>query len=318
MDHVIENDDVISLSHHFNKTNQSLLYPLSFLNRNSSLSSSSSSSSNVLLILNQKITIPPKLFINILNNADLIICADGGINQLKNFTDLHNLSSSIKPHYVIGDLDSATPENLSYYTNKGTIKLLQSSQYYTDFNKSVSLINTYFNFPQIDLKSLNTLDELEICEEKLNNLSKNPLKKIDIFVLGGVGGRFDQTISIIHQIYKYKLSRNHINFTILNPEHEELIFLLPPGENFINMPKLNQSDELKLLGFNSIKSRHNMRNVGILPLLNDTIITTHGLKWDVTNWSTSLKSKVSSSNLQVGQEGFIIKNSDYIFVNVEL
>lgn len=274
----------------------------------------------VLLILNQKININPNLFKKIWNSSTLVVCADGGLNRIRTYDE------NYIPDCVIGDLDSATDENISFYAAKGTNVFLQSSQYYTDFMKSVSLINSSVNFPQIydDLLAgkLNSADDLEKLESAKNGGStleiQQGLKFIQVLVLGGVGGRFDQTIATINQIYNCAIARPHINFSILNPEHSEFILLLKAGVNFINYPRFTPEQELEILGYNTEKSRTGLRNVGVLPILEDAVISTCGLKWDVTNWSSGVKSKVSSSNLQVGEQGFIVTTDKPLFINLEL
>jgi thiamine pyrophosphokinase len=62
-----------------------------------------------------------------LNNADLILCADGGANRA--------IAKSIKPDFVIGDLDSIKPEFRSQLEE--TQLILRPSQYATDLEKTL-------------------------------------------------------------------------------------------------------------------------------------------------------------------------------------
>lgn len=55
-----------------------------------------------------------------------IICADGGANYIRKL--------SITPDYIIGDLDSITPENLNFYSDKSIIKKI-NRQNDTDVEK---------------------------------------------------------------------------------------------------------------------------------------------------------------------------------------
>lgn len=326
---VVENPDSISIANDIailknSNKNINIISPLNYFNNTNT--TTTTSNNNVLLILNQEINTSPYLFLKIWNNSNLKICADGGINRLRTYTKKYNeilSNSKLIPDFIIGDLDSATSENLTYYQSKGSIKILQSSQYYTDFMKSIALINVYFNFNKIlsNLSNLNTIDDLEKLEiESFQNYEKNSknLKNLKIFVLGGIGGRFDQTLSTINQIYKFSIDRSNLNFIILNPEHTELILLLNKGINLIDYPRLSNEKEIEIFGFNIIKSRTNLRNIGVLPILKDSVISTKGLKWDVENWSSSITSKLSSSNLQVGNEGFIIKSDNPLFIDLEL
>lgn len=62
-----------------------------------------------------------------LEEADLVLCADGGANRA--------IENSIQPDYVIGDLDSIKPKNRSRLTD---IQLIhRPSQYTTDLEKTL-------------------------------------------------------------------------------------------------------------------------------------------------------------------------------------
>jgi thiamine pyrophosphokinase len=312
---VVENLDSINVYPDILGSYDHKISPLDYLN-----AEASNQNASALLILNQQINMPYSLFLRVWNSSKLKVCADGGINQLRKYTQLNSGLESLVPDFVIGDLDSATDENLDYYASRGTVKVLQDSQYYTDLTKSVTLINAWFNHHQLidGLSSMNTVDDLEVHEEKEHGMSTNEKEGVNILVIGGIGGRFDQTMSAINHIWNYTISRPHLKFLIVNPEHTELIILLKPGVNFVNYKRITEEEELEIIGFNPVKSRHRLRNVGVLPLLDKAVITTKGLKWDVENWSTSVKSKMSSSNLQVGEEGFIIKTDEHVFISLEL
>ncbi|KAG0680802.1 hypothetical protein C6P42_004664, partial [Pichia californica] len=234
--------------------------------------------------------------------------------------ELREYDDSLIPDYLIGDLDSALQENIDYYQSKGTLLILQSSQYYTDFMKSVALINVHMNYPHILTKLSNNIDDLEKQEEEAYNNSKKYSLPIDIniVVVGGIGGRFDQTMSTINQIYNLSVNRPHMHFIIMNPEHTELVFLLPKGTTFVEFPRLSYTEESAIFGLHPSKSRSTLRNVGLLPILTQSILSTHGLKWDVTDWSSSITTKLSSSNLQVGTQGFIVTSDSPLFINIEL
>jgi len=64
----------------------------------------------------------------ILNQADLIICADGGANKIARL--------KITPHYLIGDMDSVKPE--VYQRLSKTTKIITDlSQHNTDLDKAI-------------------------------------------------------------------------------------------------------------------------------------------------------------------------------------
>lgn len=310
---VVENLDAFSIADVLANlpSNHHVISPLLFFQKhNTNGTRSSNNSTNVLLILNQQINVPPKLFANIWNSTSVKVCADGGLNRLRDYDE------SYTPHYVVGDLDSATNENTNFYASRGTKVILQSSQYYTDFTKSIAVIKTHLGNKSFLSDLPDTLDSVEKYAES----SEFPLYdgQINVLLLGGVGGRFDQSMQIISQLYHHSVENRNIEFTLLNSEHSELIFLLKKGVNFINYPKLTPDMETEIFGQIQEKSRPNMRNVGILPILNPAIINTSGLKWDVTNWSSSIVTKMSSSNLQAANEGFVITTNEPLILNFEL
>lgn len=307
---VTENNDSISIAHSIANLppDHHTISPLTFFSIDPE--SNDSVSTHVLLILNQQINIHPHLFNNIWNSSTLRICADGGLNRL------HDYNKSYIPDYVVGDLDSVTEENLKVYSSMGTTVILQSSQYYMDFTKAIAVAKAHL----VNKKFLQNLPDTHDSLEKYVDSDDFPQinNKIKFLILGGVGGRFDQTMQIISQVYQNTIDNNNFEFALLNSEHNELIHLLDKGVNFINYPKLEENIEIETFGEITVKSKPNMRNVGILPILNPAIINTHGLKWDVQNWSTSVITKMSSSNLQVAQEGFIIETDQPIIINFEL
>lgn len=313
---VVENPDSLSIADVIATLPEShrIIDPLSFFT-NQSLSSESTSegssqstTKNVLLILNQKINIHPTLFQNIWSSACIRVCADGGLNRL------HDYDPSYIPDYVVGDLDSVKPEVIASYKSIKTI--LQSSQYYTDFTKSVEVIKTHLTNPEFLDNLPDTYDSVEKYQE--SNTSIKYDGTIKILLLGGVGGRFDQSMQIISQLHNTSITDSNIDFALLNSEHDELIIFLHPGVSFINYPKLDLKREVQLFGSTQEKTRPGLRNVGVLSILKEAVVSTHGLKWDVTNWKTSIVSKMSSSNMQIADEGFIIETNQPIIVNFEL
>lgn len=62
---------------------------------------------------------------------------------------------------------------------------------------------------------------------------------------------------------------------------ESVMFLLEKGKNRFHAP---------------VGPRHFTENVGIIPIGRPSIITTHGLEWDVTDWTTEFGAQMSTSN----------------------
>jgi thiamine pyrophosphokinase len=164
---------------------------------------------------------------------------------------------------ILGDLDSLKSSTESWARSNNTIIAKDSSQDSTDFTKCISFIATEY------LPTLPT-----------------PMPSVasptsDILVLGGLGGRVDQSLSILHHLYKspelYPQGRVYLLTT------SAITFLLPAGVHRIVV----KDSDTGSLG----------RHVGILPVGAPARITTSGLEWDVQNWETSFGGKMSTSNL---------------------
>lgn len=96
-----------------------------------------------------------------------------------------------------------------------------------------------------------------------------------IIALGAMGGRVDQSFSSIHQLFLCHEKKQQC-FLLSD---QSVTFLLPIGESTILTPR-------KYLG----------TTCGIIPLQGKTMITTSGLKWDVTDWETDFGLQISTSN----------------------
>ncbi|MFA5905556.1 MAG: thiamine diphosphokinase [Desulfobacula sp.] len=111
----------------------------------------------------------------IISQARLIVCADGGTRHLK--------ALNILPHIIIGDFDSASPEDKLFFEEK-KIKIIS---YPSQKNETDS--------------------ELCVSWALLNHAT-------DITILGGTGTRLDHTLANIYLLKK--LARLHIPARIIN------------------------------------------------------------------------------------------------------
>ncbi|OWB72955.1 transferase activity, transferring phosphorus-containing groups protein [[Candida] boidinii] len=269
-------------------------------------------------ILNQKINLPISIFIKLWNNSNLKVCADGGANQLYNYLIKNSIDpETLKPDFIIGDLDSIDSNIKKYYNSINVPIKLQSSQYFTDLDKLISIINLSINYNDLkDLNNYNDIDELEILEnlKLINNSNKDNtdnFKKIELYLIGSIGGRFDQTIHSINQLIKNNLKRKNFKFYLFNSNYNEIIILLNKGYNFIHLKNNNTNND------NDNDNNESHVQLGLLPLYKSTHISTHGLKWDVDNWETCMDGNISSSNLLVGNTGFYVYSKDNpIFLNI--
>ncbi len=101
-------------------------------------------------------------------------------------------------------------------------------------------------------------------------------------MLGGLGGRVDQSLSVLHHLYKashlYSQGRLYLLTT------QAITFLLPKGVHRIVVR--DPEDRERRLG----------KHIGILPLGGPARISTEGLEWDVTDWETCFGGNMSTSN----------------------
>ena len=190
---------------------------------------------------------------------------------------------------ICGDLDSARPEVLEYYENKGVKIIKDSDQYSTDL-----------------MKCLKYADDGHGLFEKASYLSNSvdvQSPQFDVVIFGGLGGRADQAFSQLHHLY-----------TLAEGQHppwvgdlylitkESLIFLLGQGPNKIHAP---------------VKRQYFTENVGIIPLGRPSTISSRGLEWDVNDWPTEFGGQMSTSN-HIKAETVEIESTERVLFTLEL
>lgn len=261
----------------------------------------------VLLILNQGLA--GMNILQLWNNTQLHVCADGGANQLYEYFGENEKARALHiPHFIVGDLDSLTDKTRAYYALHGTIVIPQLTQYATDFDKSLLVSRLYFHSEETraKLQDYEKIDEHDGLAQLELEVSTPPTEADDIYVyaLGGIGGRFDQTIASMHQLYK--LSEQYKYIDILFITSSDIVFLVKKGKNYIEY---------------SLKQLWNAQDkvpvCGLLPLGNTPVtLNTSGLKYDVTDWESSMLGNVSSSNGICGVNGVIVESSGPIVMNI--
>lgn len=243
-------------------------------------------------------------------NTQLHICADGGANRLFNYFALEEERSKHIPDFITGDCDSLESAVEAYYRDNGTVVIRQTTQYATDFMKSMQLMDLYFLSDSTRMElSAGNINEHDGLSELSNNQTPNNQSGLDnaikAYILGGIGGRFDQTVHSINLLYRLSDSHPHLqNFFIT---HTDLIFMINKGKNYIKY-------ELKKV-FNK---KDDTPMMGLLPFENIVTINSDGLKYDVKNWVSNISGKVSSSNAICGVDGFTVDVSDKIVLSVEI
>ena len=181
---------------------------------------------------------------------------------------------------IHGDMDSLKPEARAWAISNKTAIEVNHDQESTDFEKCIDYITAKY---------------LPTCSPQ----SASP----DILVLGGLGGRVDQSLSVLHHLYKgprlYPSGRIYLLTT------SAITFLLTTGTHRIVVR--DYLDTKKRLG----------KHIGILPLAGPVTITTEGLEWDVRDWETVIGGQLSTSN-HVEEDVCTIKTNGDVLFTIDL
>lgn len=185
---------------------------------------------------------------------------------------------------ICGDMDSARPEVIEYYAQKGVSICKDTDQYSTDLMKCLKFVH-------------------QTLEHTMTPAAKFSCKHgIDVVLLGGLGGRADQAFSQLHHLHTIP----SLDFCAWVKDvylitAESLVFLLEKGANKIHVP---------------VKEKTFTENVGIIPIGKPSIITTQGLEWDVTDWPTEFGGQMSTSN-HIKAEVVEISTTERVLVTLE-
>jgi thiamine pyrophosphokinase len=158
---------------------------------------------------------------------------------------------------ICGDLDSLFSRVRDDAQRRGTKVVEDPDQNSTDFTKGIAYLRG-------------------------NVFSKLPSAS-NIVCLGGLGGRVDQALSQLHHLYMEQQDPHYKNGRIYLLSTEGITFVLKRGKHRIRV----HDPRSPVLG----------KHIGIIPLKEPSIITTKGLKWDVTDWPTEFGGQISTSNL---------------------
>jgi len=141
--------------------------------------------------------------------------------------------------------------------------------------------------------------DLMKCINALSEKEKTEGTEYDIVLLGGLSGRLDQTVHTLSYLHKLRKTRKRV-FVITD---DNVAWLLDEGEHDIS---INHA----ILG----------QTCGILPVgIDCSVITTRGLRWNLTDCESSFDGMVSTSNHLVPEEKTVyIKTSKPIWWTAEL
>lgn len=117
----------------------------------------------------------------------------------------------------------------------------------------------------------------------INWIRKEYASGIDIVALGGIGGRVDQGLGQLHHLYRFQTDPAYAAGRIFLLSGSSLTFLLKAG---LHQIVVREDGEEDVFG----------KHVGIIPLKEKSIISTKGLEWDVTDWTTEIGGELSTSN----------------------
>lgn len=229
-----------------------------------------------LIILNSPLT-SFECFRRLYSHAQNVVCADAGANRLfdlvtEQFSDLAYDVALAKylPNYIHGDLDSISQKVQEAYTKLGVRVTKDPDQYSTDFQKAIKRV--FEVDPQVH----------------------------DILVLGSLGGRVDQGIGLIHELYR-EFSRR-VDTRIWFFTESSVSLVLGEGRTVLST---------------ELSKGLIQRSVGILPVYGPATISTVGLEWDVHDWHTEMGGIVSTSN-HIVQDVVEISTNHVVLFTVEL
>lgn len=183
------------------------------------------------------------------------VAADGGANHLLRLLETDALSPP-SLDTIIGDLDSldaATRDAWSRSFNPPQV-IHDTDQNSTDLGKAVAHI-------------------------------RHCRPGADVVVVGDLGGRIDQAVSILHHLYL--LQNDKVGY------NDGRVYFVTDGSVAVLLKQGRHV--IRVRGHKKIRSDA-IQAVGILPLREKSVITTKGLHWDVQDWETQIGSRISTSN----------------------
>lgn len=125
---------------------------------------------------------------------------------------------------------------------------------------------------------------------------------MDVAIFGSLGGRADQAFSQLHHLYTCSQDVPSMIGDLYLITAESVMFLMEKGKNKIHAP---------------VGPSHFTENIGIIPIGRSSIITTHGLEWDVEDWTTEFGAQMSTSN-HIRAEIVEVETSERVLFTLEI
>lgn len=127
------------------------------------------------------------------------------------------------------------------------------------------------------------------CVQSIQEKEKLENREYEIIILGGLSGRLDQTVHTLSYLHKLRRTRKKV-FVVTD---DNIAWVLDEGRHRIRI-------DHDILG----------PTCGLLPVgVESTILTTTGLRWNLTEAESSLDGLVSTSNHLVPEEKFVTVNT---------
>ncbi|EXJ77097.1 hypothetical protein A1O3_10255 [Capronia epimyces CBS 606.96] len=192
-------------------------------------------------------------------------------SQKHHHSPSHSHRRNRLPDAIIGDLDSLSRVVEEHYRSRGVTVIQDPDQYSTDFTKCLKWIRRWCVEQQQQQQQHQHQHQHQ--QQHYNDTI------MDVVVIGGLGGRVDQGFSQIHHLYMAETDPNLLQGRIYLLSEQSLSFVLANGDNLIH-----------------VEPGYFEENVGIIPVLGRSLLTTHGLEWDVEQWPTQFGGQLSTSN----------------------
>ena len=233
-----------------------------------------------MVLLNQSLE-HVSFIINATERSDCVVCADGGANRL---FEIHQRAIA------------------SGYRDEDDLNM--PTAICGDLDSLDSKVRDHFEGAGVHI-SKDTDQYATDLKKSLRYVKKvmtAAAVPFDLIVFGSLSGRADQAFSQLHHLY---LANSDPELKPLGEVYlitpESILFLLKPGRNVIHTP---------------VQKNMFTENIGIIPLGKPAIITTQGLEWDVTDWSTDFESQVSTSN-HIKQKNVEVETTEEVIFTME-